>query len=214
MSMCKIICVTNRHLAGDHLIQQIETIANSGVDGIILREKDLKESEYESLARQVKKICDDAGLPLYLHTYRDVAKRLGITRLHLPLSQFLQMTAEEKKEFTEIGVSTHSPEEAEKAQQAGAAYVTAGHVFATDCKKGLAPRGIFFLENVCNSVQIPVYAIGGISPENADSCIKAGASGICLMSSLMVAEKQEVVQIVRSLFSAQPAQILLPKQDV
>ena len=86
--MCKIICVTNRHLAGEHFIQQIETIANSGVDGIILREKDLKESEYESLARQVKKICDDAGLPLYLHTYRDVAKRLGITRLHLPLSQF------------------------------------------------------------------------------------------------------------------------------
>lgn len=198
MFMYKVICVTNRHLAGDHFLQQIERIAGCGVDAVILREKDLSEAEYEALALQVKQICNKVNVPLYLHTYVNTAKHLGITQLHLPLCQFLQMGEAEKKEFEEIGVSIHSAEEAKQAQQAGAAYVTAGHVFATDCKKGLAPRGTGFLEEVCKTVTIPVYAIGGITMENVPSCLKAGAKGICLMSSLMRAEKQEAEEILKN----------------
>jgi thiamine-phosphate pyrophosphorylase len=67
----------------------------------------------------------------------------------------------------------------------GASYVTAGHIFATDCKKGLEPRGITFLENVCASVDIPVYAIGGISSDNYMEALDAGAQRVCMMSALM-----------------------------
>ena len=67
----------------------------------------------------------------------------------------------------------------------GASYVTGGHIFATDCKKGVPPRGLDFLKAVCSSVNIPVYAIGGINGDNINSVLNAGASGACIMSGLM-----------------------------
>lgn len=76
-------------------------------------------------------------------------------------------------------------EDAVEAQKLGCTYITAGHIFDTDCKKGLPGRGHEFLRNVCRAVTIPVYAIGGITPENAEEIYQDGASGACLMSSLM-----------------------------
>lgn len=188
MSTCKVICVTNRHLVrGDFLIQ-LRKVASAGVDGVILREKDMPKADYLALLEQAAAICKEYGVPLTAHTYAEAAQALGIGRIHLPLASFLKMSEEEKRFFSVIGVSTHSPQEAVLAEQAGASYVTAGHVFATDCKKGLAPRGLGFLREVCQSVQIPVYAIGGITPENRGDCMEAGASGVCLMSYLMTAE--------------------------
>ena len=111
------------------------------------------------------------------------------------------MPETEKEQFREIGVSVHSAEEAAQAEAAGASYVTAGHVFRTDCKKDLAPRGLSFLEEVCRAVRIPVYAIGGITPENAGDCLAAGAAGICLMSSLMQAV--EPVKLLEAIAGSQ-----------
>lgn len=180
--------MTSRRLAGEGFTAQLKKIVDGGVNGVILREKDLDETEYERLAREAQRICSAAGVPLYLHSYAGAAERLKIGRLHLPLAKLLQMEAEEKKRFQEIGASVHSLREAVQAEAAGAAYVTAGHVFWTDCKKGLAPRGLSFLEEICSTVRIPVYAIGGITPETAWDCLAAGAAGVCLMSSLMQAE--------------------------
>lgn len=139
MSTCKIICVSNRKLA-ENFPAQLVRVARAGVDGIILREKDLGEAEYEALAARAKMICGRYGVPLTLHTYGEAALRLGIRRLHLPLRVLLAMEEAEKRNFDVLGASIHAPEEAMAAEAAGAAYVTAGHVFATDCKKGLPPR--------------------------------------------------------------------------
>ena len=84
-----------------------------------------------------------------------------------------------------LGVSIHAPEEAVRAQKLGADYVTAGHVFATDCKKGLPGRGLPWLEGVVKAVSIPVYAIGGIGPDNLAAVARTGAAGACLMSAFM-----------------------------
>lgn len=86
-----------------------------------------------------------------------------------------------------IGCSIHSVEEAVEAQKLGASYITAGHIYATDCKKGLAPRGLEFLKEVCESVTIPVYAIGGIDVEGTrrDEVKMCGAAGSCIMSGMM-----------------------------
>ena len=189
MSMYRVLCVTNRKLAGERFLEQIEKAVMSGVEGIILREKDLPENEYEQLAVLVNQICEERQIPLILHTYIDVAKKLHIRRIHLPMHMFLNMGDEQKQDFDVIGVSTHSVEEAATAWKAGASYITAGHVFVTDCKKGVPPRGIEFLREVCDAVPIPVYAIGGIHSENAGDCIRAGAAGVCLMSAFMKAEK-------------------------
>ncbi len=187
MSMCKVICVTNRKLAQD-FPKQMEKIVRAGVDGVILREKDLSEAEYEELAAQIDEICWRANVPLTLHTYEEAALHLGIGRLHVPLHQLLAMDESQKRRFEVLSASVHAPEEAVKAREAGASWVAAGHVFATDCKPGLAPRGIPFLRETCEAAKIPVCAIGGVTPANAALCAEAGAAGVCLMSSLMRAE--------------------------
>lgn len=170
---------------------QLKKVVQAGTAEVILREKDLDEKSYEELAEKVKVICAGEQVLLTLHTYPEAAKRLGIRRIHLSFSAFLSMDDREKSNFDAIGVSVHSAEEAVQAQKAGASYVTAGHIFATDCKRGLPPRGLFFLQKVCQATELPVYAIGGIRPDNGADCIRAGAAGLCLMSSLMKAEKPE-----------------------
>lgn len=189
--MYKVICVTNRSLVDGDFFAQLEKIASAGVDAVILREKDLSESDYEKLAERAAEVCRKHQVPLTAHTYAGAAKQLGIRRIHLPLGVFLSMDEQEKHAFEVIGVSVHSVEEAVTAWKRGASYLTAGHVFETGCKKGLAPRGLAFLETVCNAVDIPVYAIGGIHPENTKRCIQAGAEGICIMSSFMKTENPE-----------------------
>ena len=86
-----------------------------------------------------------------------------------------------------MGSSVHSIEEAQEAERLGATYITAGHVYATDCKKGLPPRGTEFLSTVCQSVDIPVYGIGGIGLDEIQIReVKAcGAEGVCIMSEMM-----------------------------
>ena len=74
-----------------------------------------------------------------------------------------------------------------KAEKLGATYLTAGHIYATDCKKGVPPRGLDFLRNVCEKVNIPVYAIGGIhvGTGQMEEVMKCGAKGGCIMSEMM-----------------------------
>ena len=136
-------------------------IAKSEAEAIILREKDLSEEEYFILAKSVQEICDKYGKNLIIHNFIDVAKKLGIRNIQLPFSKFISLN-NLHNDFASIGTSVHSIEDAVLAEKSGADYIIAGHIFTTDCKKGLAPRGINFLKDVCNAVKIPVYAIGGI----------------------------------------------------
>lgn len=170
---------------------RIEKIAKAKPAGIILREKDLPEEAYESLAKEVMEICRTYGTPCILHTFVDTAAKLGAKALHLPLPVLRTLSENEKKGFTVLGASCHSPADAKEAERLGCTYLTAGHVFDTDCKKGLPGRGIDFLKEVCESVSIPVFAIGGISHENIQSVREAGAKGACVMSSVMVCEDTE-----------------------
>lgn len=185
MSMYKTICITNRHLVTGDYNTQIKKALSRRPYALILREKDLTEEEYECIAKDVIKLCDEAGVKCILHTFNEVALRLGVKEIHMPLNKLLAMDDVNKKKFDVIGASTHSVEDAVLAEKNGASYITAGHVFATDCKKGVPPRGLDFLEEVCHSVSIPTYAIGGIDDDNAMACIKAGAAGVCMMSEFM-----------------------------
>jgi thiamine-phosphate pyrophosphorylase len=183
-----IICVTNRKLCKGDFFEQLKKIASAKPEYIVLREKDLSEEEYKSLALRVLEICRGYGVPLICNTFFKAAEEIGADGIQLPLS-----VAEGGGygQFKHFGISVHSKEEAQRAQTLGADYITYGHIFKTDCKKDLAPRGIEALTEVCRAVTIPVYAIGGITPENAGSVINAGASGVCLMSSLMQSDSPE-----------------------
>ena len=186
--MSDIICVTDRKNCRGDFIKRVEEIAEAGPAAIILREKDLSETEYGRLAETVMEICEESGVTCVLHSFTDVALRLSAKGLHMPMEGLRMMSAEERAAFDILGASCHSVEEAVEAQNLGCGYVTAGHVFATDCKKGLEPRGTGFLEEVCDAVDIPVYAIGGINAGNIADVIGAGAAGACVMSGLMTCD--------------------------
>jgi thiazole tautomerase (transcriptional regulator TenI) len=95
-----------------------------------------------------------------------------------------------KKQFTSlrVGCSVHSIDEAQTAQELGADYAIFGHVFPTQSKPGLVPKGLKQLDLVAHHVSIPVLAIGGIKPENIKEVIAAGAKGIAVMSGVLDAE--------------------------
>ena len=194
--MSDIICVTNRKLCKEDFLTRIESIAAMHPKAVILREKDLTEAEYAQLAEKVMEICRRYGTQCILHTFINAAVKLGCDSIHLPLPVLRQASGEDKAKFRIIGCSCHSPEEAREAESLGAGYITAGHVFATDCKKGLPPRGLDFLSDVCRTVDIPVYAIGGISAENIKDVRKAGAAGGCIMSGLMNCPRESLREII------------------
>ena len=188
----KVIAVTNRHLCQRPLPEQIERICQLQPRAIILREKDLPEEEYEELAARIIPICEQYHVPLTLHFYPKAAKKLGVRRIHLPLWKLEELRADPEagrilSYFDIIGTSVHAPAEAVRAQELGASYVNAGHVFTTDCKKGLPARGLTFLQEVCQAVTIPVCAIGGINrdPEKIQAVLACGADAACIMSGMM-----------------------------
>lgn len=185
-----IIAVTNRLLCKDDFLKQIEQIAINSPHSIILREKDLSPEDYEILAYECLGICNHHNVPLIINSFIKVAQKLKIPNIHLPMDLFSKHW-NELGSFQQIGVSVHSTEEAKLAQNMGATYLIAGHVFQTDCKKGVFPRGVDFLKEVCNTVTIPAFAIGGITSSNANNVLEAGADGICIMSELMTCENPE-----------------------
>ncbi len=182
-----MLAVTNRHLCDGPFLAQVERVAAKKPRGIILREKDLEASEYLELAEKVQKICRKYGVACILHSRIETAQRLACSAVHLPFSGFCSLSDKGNvlEGFDTVGVSVHSVKEAVAAERMGAGYVTAGHIFLTDCKKGLPARGIHFLKNVCTAVRIPVYAIGGINPDNVKDVLDAGAAGFCVMSGIM-----------------------------
>lgn len=187
MTMCsyKRIAVTDLKLADCPLPEQIKRMAEyHKPDILILRAKELSQEEYEELSLEVLEVCQEEKIECILHTFFNVAEKLNVKKIHLPLTVLKENTGR-MDFFEKIGVSVHSKEQAKEAYALGAGYVIAGHVFETDCKAGVPGRGISFLKEVCESVPIPVYAIGGINDKNTVQIQRTGAAGECRMSYYM-----------------------------
>jgi len=153
------------------------------VDLMILREKNLSTEEYKSFAQNLLAVLENRDI-LVLHTHIKTALQINHKKIHLPFNIFCEnLSLLHKFELT--GVSIHSLDEARFAEEHGAGYLVAGHIFQTECKKDLRPKGLDFLGNICENIRIPVYALGGITEENELDTIKAGALGACRMSDYM-----------------------------
>lgn len=191
--MCKKIVITNRHLVHGDFLTQIEKVLKAKPEALILREKDLSEDEYKALAKEVLPLCREYGVPCLFNNRPVLAEKLRPDGQQLSFAAFGEMRAELCSETRAamagvVGVSVHSGEEALAAERLGADFVVFGHVFETDCKPGLPPRGLAALKAVCNGVSIPVFAIGGVNFENSPLCMEAGAAGVCMMSGFMEME--------------------------
>lgn len=164
-------------------MERIEKIASAKPDRIIFRDKDCSDEDYVKMAFRIVDISDKYDVPCSRYFHPEFFNNIHMTMpmlQHFPLSELNYLNV--------VGASVHSVEEAVEAEKKGVDYVIAGHIFATDCKKGLAPRGLDFLKQVCNAVKIPVYAIGGINADNIKLIAEAGADGACIMSGFMTCE--------------------------
>jgi len=210
----ELVWVTNRRLSED-FFADVRRVAQSGkADKILLRESDLPECEYENLARKTLEIIAGCGssAQLILHTYASVASKLGVHELHLPFTKFTAsggksainlrdlvkfdgvctdkdeasgICASNLTQKLKIGVSVHSLEQALSAQELGADYVVAGHIFDTPSHALERGRGLWFLREICESLSIKTYAIGGISFKNLGEIKRAGAAGAYMMRGFL-----------------------------
>ena len=185
MSELPLIAVTDSAACPRPLPKQIERLAKLTElrpQAVILRAKPLDKAAYRTLALQAQQSCKAAGIPLILHSDWQLARELGISKLHLPLAFLRQISEYERAYFTWLSTSVHSVEEAIEAQALGATMLIAGHIYTTQCKAGLEPRGLGFLQSVCSAVSLPVYAIDAAQHAELQA---NGARGACVMSAYM-----------------------------
>ena len=198
----KLNIISNRKLCENkNLEKQIEKIfsayqrkiilENFEIVSLTLREKDLYKNEYLKLVEKIYPICQKYRIDLILHQNYDLRldNKYNIKGLHLSYNTFKSLNKNIREElirkYKKIGVSIHSINEAKEVENLGANYVVAGHIFKTDCKKDLEPRGLKFIQELSVILTIPIFAIGGINQENSHLVINSGAFGVCMMSSLM-----------------------------
>lgn len=198
----KLNIISNRKLCENkNLEKQIEKIfsayqrkiilENFEIVSLTLREKDLNKNEYLKLVEKIYTICQKYRIDLILHQNYDLRldNKYNIKGLHLSYNTFKSLNKNIREElikkYKKIGVSIHSVDEAKEVENLGATYIVAGHIFKTDCKKDLEPRGLKFIQELSLILTIPIFAIGGINEKNSHLVINSGVFGVCMMSSLM-----------------------------
>lgn len=196
-SMCNsyehTIVITNRHLVQGDFLKQLEKVTKLHPHALILREKDLTDDAYESLAKKVFDLYKREDITFFLHTKIEIARKIGCQNIHLSIPVLKGLSETEKKaltdDFCEISISCHSMEDVKIAMAGGATQIILGTIFETECKKGVLGKGVEFVREICQKCPLPVYAIGGMNLQRLPLVIDAGAAGCCMMSGFMQTTK-------------------------
>ncbi|MFT9486190.1 MAG: thiamine phosphate synthase [Tepidibacillus sp.] len=177
--------ITNRKIVKKgSFIDIIEKAIYGGIDVIILREKDLSNKELFPLALKIREITKSNQVKLVINHHLEVAKEVQADGFHTSYENFIKTEID----FAGvIGVSIHHLQEAKKIEKK-VNYLLAGHIFETDSKKGLKPRGISFIKNLKQEINIPIVAIGGIHLHNIEQLLIRGIDHIAVMSTIMSSE--------------------------
>ena len=189
----KLYLVTNRYQDSlENFLEKVETACRSGVTIIQLREKNLTTNQYYQLAKQVKEITDAYQVPLIIDDRLDVCLAVDAAGLHigddeLPVSVARKVLGPEKI----LGVTAKTVKRALEAETSGADYLGTGAIFPTTTKENAPITLISTLKTICQTVAIPVVAIGGLTSENIDQLIGTGIAGVAVVRDLTQAEDIE-----------------------
>ena len=189
----KLYLVTNRYQDSlENFLEKVETACRSGVTIIQLREKNLTTNQYYQLAKQVKEITDAYQIPLIIDDRLDICLAVDAAGLHigddeLPVSVARKVLGPEKI----LGVTAKTVKRALEAETSGADYLGTGAIFPTTTKENAPITLISTLKTICQTVAIPVVAIGGLTSENIDQLIGTGIAGVAVVRDLMQAEDIE-----------------------
>lgn len=187
----KLYAITDRSLCEPRsLYDVIHSLLDVGVTAFQLREKDLGDTEFFGLAAPIADLCKAYSARLFVNSRMEIALNLGVSGLHLPAStSSIEPIKIQTGESLLIGCSIHSLSEAQAREKDAADFVTFSPIFPTASKPGYGPAaGLKQLDAVTSAMEIPVFALGGVSPDRVRECIKAGAHGVAVMSGLMLPE--------------------------
>ena len=189
----RLYLVTNRYQDSlENFLEKVETACRLGVTIIQLREKNLTTNQYYQLAKQVKEITDAYQVPLIIDDRLDICLAVDAAGLHigddeLPVSVARKVLGPEKI----LGVTAKTVKRALEAETSGADYLGTGAIFPTTTKENAPITLISTLKTICQTVAIPVVAIGGLTSENIDQLIGTGIVGVAVVRDLMQAEDIE-----------------------
>lgn len=185
-----LYAVTDRAWAKEKtLLEQIEDALIGGATCIQLREKELDYKDFLNEALLVKELCRKYNVPFIINDNVDIAIEAEADGIHVGQSDMELLKVREKtggKMF--IGVSAQTVEQAVEAQKNGADYLGVGAVFPTSTKKDADDVKLETLKAICNAVEIPVVAIGGITKENMKELKNSGIDGVALVSAIFAAK--------------------------
>ncbi len=184
----RLYLITDRHRCRTDIFRAIEEALMEGLRAVQLREKDLPIRERLTWAFRLKALTDRYSAMLFINDRVDIAVAVEAHGVHLTKDSIPVEVVRRHWPGLLIGYSAHSLEEALEAESQGADFVTFSPVFETASKPGVIPQGLQRLRTVCSAVRVPVFALGGITPENAEAVIEQGAHGIAVVSAILGSE--------------------------
>lgn len=191
--MLRVYGVTDASWTGRFtLLEQVEQALKGGVTCIQFRDKRLESEVFLREAKKMKLLCEKYQVPLIINDHVDIAVRCGADGVHVGQKD---MEAKEVRKLVGekmiIGVSARTVEQAIQAEQAGADYLGVGAVFGTSTKMDAEKISLERLRDICQAVNIPVVAIGGVQKNNFPELAGTKVAGAALVSAIFSAEDIE-----------------------
>ena len=198
LSDCRLYTfIDSAYLNGRSPEKIARSLCLGGSDLIQLRAKDWSSDQIKKTAERVLSILADFGVRLVINDHLETTLESGAPVCHLGQEDFFETgfthisNLPTKGKRIEIGLSTHSPDQAQSAIDAGADYIAIGPIYATDTKPTARPVTLQYVQWAAENVRIPWFAIGGINLNNLTDVTAAGATRICVVSAILNSENIE-----------------------
>lgn len=192
LSQCRLYTfVDTAYLNGRDPVVIAKQLCDGGSDIVQLRAKNEDADEVRRLVERILPVTEVMGVPLVINDHPKIALQLGAPVCHLGQEDFFEggyRTADQVRGCPPemaLGLSTHAPDQAERALRAGPDYIAIGPVFATPTKPGRPPVTLDYVRWAKRKVGVPWFAIGGIHLDNLDEVMAAGARRICVVSAIL-----------------------------
>ena len=188
-----LYAVTDRAWIGKQsLYEQVESALKGGVTCVQLREKDLDEEVFLAEAMEIAALCRAYKVPFFVNDNVEIAVKCNADGIHVGQEDMMASQVRQKVgEDMMIGVSVHSVEEAVEAVKNGADCLGVGAMFSTSTKTDVDVLPQEVLRDICEAVDVPVVAIGGIGKGNMSELAGTGVDGVALVSAIFAAEDIE-----------------------
>jgi thiamine-phosphate pyrophosphorylase len=192
LANCRLYAfVDTAYLRGRQPEVVAQELCDGGADLIQLRAKQSSVEEICRMTDALRRVTSQAGAGLVINDHLAIAQAAGAELCHLGQEDFFEAGHTSVAALRlpgsglRIGLSTHSPEQAQRAIEAGADYVAIGPVYATGTKPSTRPVTLDYVRWVAANVKLPWFAIGGINLENLDQVLAAGAQRVCVVSAIL-----------------------------